>query len=149
MAFANDILCEPINTGCVLVKSSPPCPSSSHCLVQNCSGNFNAWISSVSNRLNSVSRQRRSSNDCSNSVMQSGVSGTIKLCKRQRNYRENPDETLCVQKEERTRDRHSKNTLSSLQKHCLHGLQRWSSCIARCVTHRTLRCCKSLSFGIC
>jgi hypothetical protein len=96
-----------------------------------------------------VSRRLGNRSNCSSSVMQSGVNGTIKLCERQRNCRENPVETLCTQKHERARDRHSRNTFSSLQKHCLHGLQRWSSCIARCVTHRTLRCCKSLSFGIC
>ena len=80
----NDITRAAVNTGCVFAKSFPPCPQSNRCRVQNCSGNCNAWISSVSNRLGSVSRRRRNSGTCNANGMQRGVGGITFRCRVQK-----------------------------------------------------------------
>ena len=149
MAFANDIWCEPLNTGCVLVKSSPPYPLLQPCPARRCVSIFSRLASSVCSRLSSVNKRHRLSSNCSSSVMLIGVDGTIKQCELRQHGSKIRLKSAIGQRPEHARDRLSKNAFSSLPKHCLHGLQRWSSCIARCVTHRMLRCCKSLNFGIC
>ena len=149
MAFTNDICCDPLNTGCVLVKSSPPCPLLQPCPARRCGSIFSRLASSVCSRLSSVNRWLGNRSNCSSSVMQSGVDGITKKYELRQNGSKICLKSAIGQQPEHARDRLSKNAFSSLPKHCLHGFQRLSSCIARCVTHRMLRCCKSLNFGIC
>ncbi len=149
VAFANDITGAAVNTRCVFVKSSQPYPLLQPYPARRCVSICSRLASSEHSRLNSVSKRLGNRSNCSSSVMQSGVSGTIKQCELRQNGSKIRLKSAIGQQPECARDRLSKNAFSSLPKYYLHGFQRLSSCIARCVTHRMLRCCKSLNIGLC